>query len=69
MTPIAPAPAPPRHLGIRCDHWLEIMDELNIGAFVADGRILGGQRQGAEEEKDRYAQESRHASFHGLNLA
>ena len=25
------------HLGIRCDHWLDVMDELNIGAFVADG--------------------------------
>ncbi|BBO89475.1 sigma 54-interacting transcriptional regulator [Desulfosarcina ovata] len=25
-------------LGIRCDHWLDVMDELNIGAFVADGR-------------------------------
>ncbi|WP_319407969.1 sigma 54-interacting transcriptional regulator [uncultured Desulfosarcina sp.] len=24
------------HLGIRCDHWLDVMDELNIGAFVAD---------------------------------
>jgi PAS domain S-box-containing protein len=24
-------------MGIRCDHWLEVMDELNIGAFVADG--------------------------------
>ena len=23
-------------LGIRCDHWLDVMDELNIGAFVAD---------------------------------
>jgi PAS domain S-box-containing protein len=22
--------------GIRCDHWLDVMDELNIGAFVAD---------------------------------
>ncbi len=22
--------------GIRCDHWLNVMDELNIGAFVAD---------------------------------
>jgi PAS domain S-box-containing protein len=25
-----------RRLGIRCDHWLDVMDELNIGAFVAD---------------------------------
>ena len=25
-------------LGIRCDHWLDVMDELNIGAFVADDR-------------------------------
>ena len=25
-------------LGIRCDHWLEVMDELNIGAFMADRR-------------------------------
>jgi PAS domain S-box-containing protein len=25
-------------LGVRCDHWLEVMDELNIGAFVADDR-------------------------------
>ncbi|MBC2711924.1 MAG: sigma 54-interacting transcriptional regulator [Desulfosarcina sp.] len=25
-------------LGIRCDHWLDFMDELNIGAFVADSR-------------------------------
>jgi len=25
-----------RRLGIRCDHWLNVMDELNIGAFVAD---------------------------------
>ena len=25
-------------LGIRCDHWLDVMDELNIGAFVADSR-------------------------------
>ncbi|BBO71498.1 hypothetical protein DSCA_54280 [Desulfosarcina alkanivorans] len=24
--------------GIRCDHWLNVMDELNIGAFVADSR-------------------------------
>ena len=24
--------------GIRCDHWLDVMDELNIGAFVADNR-------------------------------
>ena len=32
------AMTPPHHrLGIRCDHWLEVMDELNIGAFVADG--------------------------------
>ena len=31
------AMAPPHHqLGIRCDHWLDVMDELNIGAFVAD---------------------------------
>ena len=30
-------------LGIRCDHWLDVMDELNIGAFVADDqrRITG----------------------------
>jgi PAS domain S-box-containing protein len=29
---------PPAHQrqGIRCDHWLDVMDELNIGAFVAD---------------------------------
>ncbi len=26
------------HLGIRCDHWLDVMAELNIGAFVADDR-------------------------------
>ena len=25
-----------QNLGIRCDHWLDVMDELNIGAFVAD---------------------------------
>ena len=25
-------------LGIRCDHWLDVMDELNIGAFVADSQ-------------------------------
>ena len=32
------AMSPPHHrLGIRCDHWLDVMDELNIGAFVADG--------------------------------
>ena len=31
------AMSPPHHrLGIRCDHWLDVMDELNIGAFVAD---------------------------------
>jgi PAS domain S-box-containing protein len=31
---------PPAHQrqGIRCDHWLDVMDELNIGAFVADNR-------------------------------
>ncbi|WP_419661803.1 two component system response regulator, sigma54-specific [Desulfosarcina variabilis str. Montpellier] len=27
-----------RQLGVRCDHWLEVLDELNIGAFVADSR-------------------------------
>ena len=34
------APQPPLHhrLGVRCDHWLDVMDELNIGAFVADDR-------------------------------
>ena len=32
------AVGPPHHrLGIRCDHWLNVMEELNIGAFVADG--------------------------------
>ena len=25
-------------LGVRCDHWLDVLDELNIGAFVADSR-------------------------------
>lgn len=25
-------------LGVRCDHWLGVLDELNIGAFVADSR-------------------------------
>jgi PAS domain S-box-containing protein len=32
------APIQPAHQrqGIRCDHWLNVMDELNIGAFVAD---------------------------------
>ena len=25
-----------QNLGVRCDHWLDVMDELNIGAFVAD---------------------------------
>lgn len=25
-------------LGVRCDHWLDVLDELNIGAFVADNR-------------------------------
>ncbi len=35
---MTPAIRPPHHrLGIRCDHWLDVMDELNIGAFVADG--------------------------------
>ena len=34
------AMSPPHHrLGIRCDHWLDVMDELNIGAFVADGAL------------------------------
>jgi PAS domain S-box-containing protein len=32
-TPIQPAH---QRQGIRCDHWLNVMDELNIGAFVAD---------------------------------
>ncbi|MGA6927417.1 MAG: sigma 54-interacting transcriptional regulator, partial [Desulfosarcina sp.] len=36
MTPNAPSLH--RRLGIRCDHWLDVMDELNIGAFVADNR-------------------------------
>ncbi|MFO7715272.1 sigma 54-interacting transcriptional regulator [Desulfosarcina sp.] len=32
------AKTPPfNRLSIRCSHWLEVMDELNIGAFVADG--------------------------------
>ncbi len=30
------AQASHQNLGIRCDHWLDVMDELNIGAFVAD---------------------------------
>jgi PAS domain S-box-containing protein len=29
-------PFSPDRLGIRCDHWLDVMDELNIGAFMAD---------------------------------
>ncbi len=29
---------PHDQLGVRCDHWLAVLDELNIGAFVADSR-------------------------------
>jgi PAS domain S-box-containing protein len=25
-------------LGVRCDHWLDVLDEFNIGAFVADSQ-------------------------------
>ena len=36
---MTPSSRLPHHrLGIRCDHWLDVMDELNIGAFVADNR-------------------------------
>jgi len=34
-----PASRPPhQRLGLRCDHWLNVMDDLNIGAFITDSR-------------------------------